>query len=468
MSQAAAARKADGEPAGAGGAGAADAPDLLMLSQTGPRSFTRSEIEDIELLLPYLSYSGGRLAAHGTPLMDLWDGRRPLLLYVPDRAVDNYRSIQTAFGRHFDVSIRCAIKACYVGGVLSALRAAGAGVEVSSELEWRIAQRVGFPPNLTVVNGMCRPAAHLQRLVSEDGLLIDVDSEEELEHIEWEAQRQGVRPKIMVRVNPLAPDAFFSERSKLGVGADEASRLLEQVARSTHLDLNGLHAHQLVRCANPEQFALLAQRMGEIRDEFTATNGTSLETLDLGGGIEARYLLERAGHTIDDFADAARDALGGAGQLHLVLEPGRYIFGDAALVLTGVMGTKRKSGHDWLIAEVGCNLLPPTSDRAYPALPLRFEDEQTWKRWHVADPTPAPSRLCLDAMLPSGAVADGIALIGCGAYTAVRASLWSTDLPEIGLLEDAGVEMVFDRAGQDMAFRALYGIDLADADWSTR
>ena len=75
---------------------------------------------------------------------------------------------------------------------------------------------------------------------------------------------------------------------------------------------DGLHAHQLVRCTNPEQFALLAQRMGELRDEFTATSGANLETLDLGGGIEARYLLERAGHTIDDFADAARDALGGA------------------------------------------------------------------------------------------------------------------------------------------------------------
>lgn len=464
MSQAGPAQTDDGKHAGTGGVGTTDAPDLPMLSQTGPPSFTRSEIEDIQLLLPYLSYTGGRLAAHGTPLMEVWDGRRPLLLYVPGRAVDNYRSIETAFGRHFDVSIRCAIKACYVGGVLSALRAIGAGVEVASELEWRIARRVGFPPHLTVVNGMCRPAAHLQRLVSEDGLLIDVDSEEELEHIEWQAQHQGVRPKIMVRVNPLAPDAFFSERSKLGVGADEAHRLLERVAQSPHLDLNGLHAHQLVRCTNPEQFALLAQRMGELRDEFTATNGASFDTLDLGGGIEARYLLERAGHTIDDFADAARDALVGAGNLHLVLEPGRYVFGDAALVLTGVMGTKRKSGHDWLIAEVGCNLLPPTSDRAYPALPLRLENEQTWKRWHVADPTPAPSRLCLDAMLPSGAVADGIALIGCGAYTAVRASLWSTDLPDIGILKGAGVEIVFDRAGQDAAFKALYGIDLVDAD----
>lgn len=447
-----------------GRTGMIESHDPPRLSQTGPPSFTPSEIEDIGRLLPYLSYAGGQLAVNGTPLAEVWDMRRPLLLYVPQRAVDNYRSIQTAFARYFDVSINCAIKACYVGGVLSALRSAGAGVEVASELEWRIAQRVGFPPHLTVVNGMCRPEPHLQRLLSEEGLLIDIDSGDELERIEWQAQQQGVRPKIMVRVNPLANDAFFSERSKLGVASDEAHRLLERVAQSPHLELHGLHAHQLVRCTDPEQFGLLAQRMGELRDEFAAASGTRLKTLDLGGGIEARYLLERAGHTIDDFAAAARDALAGASDIHLVLEPGRYVFGDSAVVVTGVMGTKRKAGHDWLIAQVGCNLLPPTSDRAYPALPLRIEEGQPWTRWHVADPTPAPSRLYLDAMLPSGTLADGIALIGCGAYTAVRASLWSTDLPDIGVFNGSSVDIVFDRAGQDAAFRTLYGIDLVGAE----
>ncbi|MBO0835456.1 MAG: hypothetical protein J2P28_08045, partial [Actinobacteria bacterium] len=231
------------------------------LARTGPPQLSRSEVENIDHLLPYLAYFGQELTISGTPVTRLWDGLRPMLLYLPDRAVDNYRSIQAAFGRYFDVSVYCAIKTCYLAGVLSALRAAGAGAEIASDFEWRIARSIGFPPERTVANGVCRPTQHLDRLLSEESVLLDMDSEEELERSEWHARRSGVKPAIMVRVNPLPPDAYFSERSKLGAEGDAAYHLLERAARSPHLDLRGLHAHQLNHCENPDQFGQLAQGM---------------------------------------------------------------------------------------------------------------------------------------------------------------------------------------------------------------
>lgn len=429
------------------------------LARTGAPPLSRSEIENIDHLLPYLSYSGTELAVAGVPVTRLWDGLRPILLYIPDRAVDNYRSIATAFGRHFDTSVYCAIKACYMAGVLSALREAGAGAEIASEFEWRIARGVGFRPERTVANGVCRPARHLERLLGEKSVLIDMDSEEELERSEWHARRSGLKPRIMVRVNPLPPDGYFSEQSKLGTADDAAYQLLERAARSPHLDLRGLHAHQLSRCGDPEQFAQLTRRMGDFARAFAEASGSGPEFLNLGGGLNTRFLLERAGQTVDDFADAARDALDGAIPSHLLVEPGRYIFGDAAVALTAVLGTKHKAAADWLITDVGCNALPATSDRAYPSLPLQMTAEQAWQQCHVADPTPAPSRLYLDAQLPTDAADHGLALIGCGAYTAVRATLWGTDLPDIGLLKNGRTETVFDRSGQDAALRTLYGVD---------
>ncbi len=429
------------------------------LGQTGPPALTRSEIEHIDELLPPLSYVDGELNVEGIPVSTLWDGSGSMLLYLADRAVENYRSIREAFAAHFDVSVNCAIKACYVGGVLSALRDAGAGVEVASELEWRIAHRIGFSPDQTVVNGMFRSDEHARRLISQGAYLIDVDSDEELERLEFQARQLGMKPDVLVRVNPLPDDAFFSDRSKLGLSPDDAQRLLERVARSAHLEARGLHAHQLSRCADPERFGRLAERMAELRTDCSTSTGTALDTLDLGGGIETRYLLERAGHTIGDFAAAAREALGGQPGLRILLEPGRYVFGDAAVGLTSVLGTKRRSGHDWLITHIGCNLLPPTSDRAYPPLPIRLSGADPWSHRHVADPTPAPSRLHLDAQLPDDAAEHGLALIGCGAYSAVRASVWSTDLPDIAVLRDGDKTLVFDRAAQDAAVSALFGID---------
>jgi diaminopimelate decarboxylase len=453
-------RPAEATPGQTSDAATSETENRPTLARTGPESLSRREIENIGRLLPYLSYSGEQLAVSGIPVSRLWDGSRPMLLYLPGRAVDNYQSIRAAFARYFDVSVCCAIKTCYVGGMLSALRAAGAGAEIASEFEWRIARRIGFPPERTVANGMCRPAEYVDRLLSEEVALIDIDSEEELARTEWHARRSGAKPKIMVRVNPLPPDAYFSERSKLGAGWDATHELLERAARSPYLHLRGLHAHQLVHCSDPEQFGRLARRMGELADAFAAASGTRLDILNLGGGLESRLMLERSGRTIGDFAAEADDALSGAAGVHLLLEPGRYIFSDAALVMTPVLGTKNKAGADWLITAVGSNILPATSDRAYPPLPLRLTADHDWQHCHVADATPAPSRLYLDAVLPTDAAAHGLALIGCGAYTAVRASLWGTDLPDIALLNGGRAELVFDRSGQDAAVRYLYGVDL--------
>jgi diaminopimelate decarboxylase len=453
------ARPAQAPPDPAAGTPTNEPANRPTLARTGPPALSQSEIENINRLLPYLSYSSAQLTVGGIPATRLWDGSRPMLLYLPDRAVANYQSFRSAFAAHFDVSVCCAIKTCYVAGMLSALQAEGAGAEIASEFEWRIARRIGFPPERIVANGMCRPAEYLDRLLSEDAALIDIDNEEELVRTEWRARRMGVKPKIMVRVNPLPPDAYFSERSKLGAGLDTTSDLLERAARSPYLHLRGLHAHQLVHCADPEQFAKLARRMGDLAGAFATANGTRLDILNLGGGLESRFLLERGGQTIGDFAVAAHDALAGVGSVHLLLEPGRYIFGDAALALTGVVGTKHKAGADWLITDVATNVLPPTSDRAYPPLPIHLA-ERPWQRFHVADASPSPSRLYLDAVLPVNAAAHGLALVGCGAYTAARASLWGTDLPDIALLIGDRAELVFDRSGQDAAVRNLYGVDL--------
>lgn len=458
------ARLADASPSPSADGATREPPDRPELARTGPPALSQSEISNIGQLLPYLAYSGTQLTVSGTPVTRLWDGVRPMLLYLPDRAVDNYQSICAAFGRYFDVSVCCAIKTCYLAGMLSALRAAGAGVEITSEFEWRIARSIGFPSARTVANGISRTPRHLDRLLSEESVLIDMDSEEELERSEWHARRSGVKPMIMIRVSPLPPDAYFSERSKLGTGEDAAYQLLERAARSPYLDLRGLHAHQLVRCTDPEQFAGLASRLGELANAFATASGTHLEILNLGGGLESRFLLERAGHPIGDFAAAAYDALAGTAHTQLLLEPGRYIFSDAALALTAVLGTKHKASADWLITDIGCNVLPATSDRAYPPLPLRLDGGDAWQRCHVADPTAGPSRLYLDALLPADAASHGLALIGCGAYTTVRASLWGTDLPDIALLKEGQAEIVFDRSGQDAAVRQLYGVDLESAD----
>lgn len=428
---------------------------------SGPETLSREEIESIGRLVPYLSYGVDGLELEGVPVRRLWNGSRPLLLHLPHRAVDNHTALRAAFSAHFDVRVHCAVKACYVPGVLRALAAAGAGVEVMSDLEWRLAQGAGFTADRIVSDSVARPVEHLERLLRAPQVVISVDGERELERVEWHAKQLGARPTIVIRANFLPADDFFSTSSKLGTEPDEAYALLERAAASPQLDLAGVHAHQLVHCASVARFAAQARAAAELASAFATLQGTRLRVINLGGGLESRFLLERAGTFCEDLATAAWEAMRPAPSgYQLLLEPGRFVFADAAVVLTGIISERRKSGQDWLITTVGGNLLRPIRDRSFPPLPLRLSGDRPWRRWHVGDPTCTPSRLWLDALLPADVAPNGLALLDVGAYTAVRASLWGTELPDMGIFRNGNVEITFGRVQQAALARALYGVDL--------
>lgn len=419
------------------------------------RGLGRAEVEEIGRTIAYLGRWVGALTVEGRHYRDLWDGGSPLLVYLPQRAVDNARTLHATFARHFAVDVHFAVKSCYLPAIGRALAMAGFGAEVMSGLEWGLAQQLGFPADRIVATAPARIPAHRAEVVAGPGL-VSVDSLEELDRVESVAARLGVRPRVLIRVNPLDEDAaFFAAGSKLGADLDVAADLIARALGSPRLRVVGLHAHQLHTCVDVGQFYRMTQRAGEIA-AATAPSGRPFPLLDLGGGLEARFLLERAGVRVESFADAARDALSPLGRPpRILLEPGRFVAGDAAIAFTRVLGRKR----DWLITEIASNILIPLPDLAYQPVPLECPPEATWQRVHLADATCAPSRLCPDADLPVDD-ADGLVLLNCGAYTSVFAELWAHALPRIAVFDGSTTTVVFGPDQERAMFAGLYGTEV--------
>lgn len=416
-----------------------------------------AEIKRIGDLLPHLAYADGLLTLDGVRYDEIWDGGGPLLVYLPERAVANLTGLRRAFSRHFDVGVHFALKSCYVPDVAEALRHAGAGVEVMSAMEWRLAGSLGFAPGQVIANSPGRTAEHRRELIASGAGMIGVDSLDELERVEHEARAQGARPRISLRINTLAdPAAFFTVGSKLGADLHRADELIAAAQRSPSCEVVALHAHQLRHCTDPGIFHDMVRRLGELARD-TAPGGRPYEILNLGGGLEARFLLERHGHTALDFADAAREALSILTvQPSLRLEPGRYVVGDAAIAFSQVVARK----HDWLISEISSNVLIPLPDLAYHPLPLALEPDAEWAGLHVGDATCAPSHLCKDAVLPESVERAGFAVLNCGAYTSVYAELWAFPLPRLAVFAEGAVKEIFGPKDEAQMFRALYGREL--------
>jgi diaminopimelate decarboxylase len=424
----------------------------------------RAELERIDTLLPYLAHVDGELTLDGHPVSQLWRDGRPTLVYLPDRAVANFTALRDAFARHFATSVHFALKSCYLPEVVRALRTAGAGIEVMSDLEWRLALRYGFAPEQVVANSPARSPRHLRDLVIGGAGLIGVDHLAELDRVAVQARQAGRRARVAVRINPWSdPGTFIGTGGKLGADAGAATELIEAAQRSADCEVVALHAHQLRHCADPDAFHDMVAALSGIAAD-TARRGRPVPTLNLGGGFEARFLMERAGFGAADFADAAREAMSPLPSLpSVVLEPGRYVVGDAAVAFTSVIGEKVNSGRRWLVSELSSNVLIPLPSLAYHPVPLRLDPAAAWQEYAVGDATCAPTQLCGRARLPDTAARDGLAVLNCGAYTSVYAELWAFALPRIAVWNGSTLTEKFGPEQEARMFGALYGEDFRPA-----
>jgi len=388
------------------------------------------------------------------------------------RLRDNAKAAITAFEARFAQAKVCyALKAGYVGPVVRGLLAAGVGLEVMSDPELQLALAHGATADALCLNGLGRSHTYNARTADVLPFLTVIDAESDVADLEAAMSQAGQVLPVAVRVTPESDDSGMFDVSGSKLGADWAEGsfdgLLRACLAAPHLDVIGLHAHQLSHCADIRQFRGAVRGLVGVARNSERIHGVTFRYVDIGGGLETRFLAERAGVTIDDFAEAAAAELAELGHpVTIVVEPGRWLVADAATVLTTVVATKRNSGRDWLITDVSAALLIPLPELVYHPLPGRLgEAGEDWNTYAVGDQTcDAQNILCPSAELPPTRAGDRLALLNCGAYTTVFSSAWAHRLPTTLLLDTAGqVTEVFGRTDQQDLWRTLHGVDISIA-----
>lgn len=439
-----------------------------------PRGFpasnplSRPEVEHIEETLDYLRYEDNTLNISGIPAIT-WVGDLPAIVYSVDRAIDNYRDLLTAFGEVWPTtSVHFAMKSCYVRPVLEAMLRHDAGLEVMSEVELQMALQCGAAAPQIVSTGVGRSPAYLSAVDRLRPRLVVIDNAADLRRTSSLARRYGRRQRVALRLTPSTDthDRYVNQASKLGADwADGGSGdLLRAVVADDSLDLTGLHCHVLGHCAEPGVFAQMVRDVVDTASEISERHGIQFQILDLGGGLEARFLIERRGYTSRDFAAAAASELKRVGYgFDLILEPGRYVTGDAAVGVTRTAIEKSNSGLRFLITDLSSNVLIPRPRIDYPVIPLSLPSDASalWSSYHVGDRTCTPQLFTQDALLPDSETAQGLCILNCGAYTTVFAELWAFPLPRIVAVEKGVTTEVFGREQQQAMWKQLHQFDMS-------
>ncbi|OZI72205.1 diaminopimelate decarboxylase [Bordetella genomosp. 12] len=321
---------------------------------------------------PHFHYKHGVLHAEGVAL-DILAAKLGTPLYVYSRAAlraayDNYRQ---AIGER-PVLVCYGMKANSNLAVLKEFARLGAGFDIVSGGELQRVLAVGADPAKVVFSGVGKQAWEMREALAAGVKCFNVESTAELHRLSKVAQAEGRIARVSLRVNPdvdAQTHPYIStglKENKFGIAIEEAVQAYQTAATLPGLKIVGVDCHIGSQLTDVSPYFDALDKLLDLIDRM-AGHGITIEHLDLGGGLGIRYSDEvppSPKALLDEVFNRLQAR--GYGHLHLVLEPGRSLVGNAGILLTTVQFLKHNEARNFAIVDAAMNdLLRPTLYQAY-------------------------------------------------------------------------------------------------------
>lgn len=320
-------------------------------------------------------YRSSRLYAEDVPLSEVAAAvDTPCFVYSRQALTQAYRQFDQAFSG-LPHLLCYAVKANPNLAILNLFARLGAGFDIVSGGELARVLAAGGDAKRVVFSGVGKTAAEMRAGLEAGILCFNVESQSELERLNQVAGEMGCKAPVSLRVNPdVDPKThpYIStglKQNKFGVEYGLAFELYQRAAALPHLRVRGIDCHIGSQITDVSPFLAALDKVLDLVDRLQAV-GISIQHLDLGGGVGIRYRDETP-IDIAQYAAAVRARLAGR-SIKLLLEPGRILVGNAALLLTRVAYLKPGSEKSFAVIDAAMNDLmrPALYDAYHEILPV--------------------------------------------------------------------------------------------------
>ena len=344
----------------------------------------------------------------------------PFYLYSLAQLEANYAAYQKAL-EGLDSIIGYAIKANNNLNLLKRLSTLDSGAVLVSGNELKVSLAAGFDLKRTLLNGNGKTLEELS-LAVEHGVLINIDSEFDLAHIQQTAKNLNTPAKVLIRINPdVDPQVhpYVStgmKNSKFGIRNERLNWFLNEIGKDKLLNLVGVHCHLGSTIKHIEIFRdateIMLAFMGAIQSE-----GFAPRYLNIGGGLGIDY--ERTGEAIptpSDLIDSIRDLL--PEDITLIIEPGRSLVGNTAIFVNRVTGVKTNGNKHFIVTDGSMSeLIRPSLYDAYQHIQFIEPVDGEVETYDVVGPVcESADFLGKGRPLPTPHEGAGLAVCDAGAY----------------------------------------------------
>jgi diaminopimelate decarboxylase len=419
----------------------------------------------------HFAYRQGELFCEDVAVADV-AGAAGTPCYVYSRATlrDHYRRLAEAFAP-LEPLICYAIKSCANLSVCRTLAECGAGMDLVSGGELHRARLAGVDPGRCVYAGVGKTDAEIRQALAAGVGWLNVESEAEFANISAIAADTGARCRAALRVNPdVDPHTHRytttgRKETKFGVDLERARLFFDAYGRVKHCAVSGIHLHLGSPIYSADPYVRSTRKVLRLIDELEA-RGHRVEMLDIGGGFGADYETEQtppaaayADKIVPLLVERARAGL------KIIIEPGRTITANAAVLLIRVLYVKESGGKTFVICDGGMNtLIRPShygafhfiwpcrvADRHVPARRAKQMDMPGLRPVDVVGPIcESGDFLAEDRALPPVERGDLLAVFSAGAYGMVMASRYnSMPLPAEVMVEAGSATLIRRREQYD-------------------
>ena len=376
----------------------------------------------------------------------------PAYVYSAHVISDQFGKLKTAMEKAIPANrqpLLCfACKANSNVAVLKLLRELGSGLEIVSEGELLRALKAGFDPKKIVSTGVGKQKSEIAACLKAGILQFNVESIPELERINEVAGEVGIKAQVAFRLNPDIGGGGHEKittgrkTDKFGIVADMMEAAYSLAEKLPHTEPVGLHMHIGAQVFQVERFKDAFEKLRDVVLDLRK-NGHTITRLDIGGGFPIVYKDEQL-LDLDFYARWVNEIIVPL-ETEIVMEPGRFLVGNAGVVLTEVLFVKETPAKDFLIIDAAMNDLirPALYDSYHGIEPIRSSNAP-WTKYDVVGPVcESGDTFTKDRDLPKMKAGDMVVIRSAGAYGASMASNYNTRplAPEI-LVKDGSYKII--------------------------
>jgi diaminopimelate decarboxylase len=329
--------------------------------------------------------------------------------------------------------------------VIRTLADLGSGFDTVSGGEIQRVIAAGGDPRKCVFAGVGKTEEEIAFALRQDIYSFNLESEAELKRISKVAVKLKKIAPVAVRVNPNVDAGTHAKittgtyANKFGIAFEQIGDVYARAAKLPNLRLRGLQMHIGSQLTDVTPFRKAVEKVVPLVTELNARHG--FDFFSVGGGIgivydpalasgDAKWWKTPEGKKVltpQTYADALVPLLKPLG-LRILLEPGRFITGNAGVLVTRVEFIKKTGKKNFVIVDAAMNDLirPAFYDSYHEIVPLTKKGGAPVSSDVVGPICESGDFFAKDRPLAKVGEGDHLALLSAGAYGSVMGSTYNS------------------------------------------